>query len=78
MELHSIDTLSEGWIDDDPHVLIVHVSVMGPHSPQEVMKFAASCLEAWGEEVTLARLYSIQPDQKPIAGRFIIGISCEV
>ncbi len=73
MELHSIETLSEGW-EDDPHVLVVHVSVMGPYSPQEVMKFAAACLEAWDEEVISARLYSIEPDE----GRHVIGISCEV
>ena len=74
MELHSIDTLSEGWIDDDPRVMVVFVSVNGGWNPQEVMKFAAACLEAWGEEVMLTRLYSIQPDE----GRNIIGVSCEV
>lgn len=76
MELHSIDTLSEGWIDDDPHVLIVHVTVKPPYDcdPEKVIKYATTVLEAWGEEVVSARLYSIQPDE----GRNIIGISCEV
>jgi hypothetical protein len=78
MELHSIDTLSEGWIDDDPHVLIVHVSVKGAYNPQDVIKFATACLEAWGEEVASARLYSVQPDRVPVADHCIIGISCEV
>ena len=73
MELHSIETLSEGW-DDDPHVLIVHVSVRGGWSPTEVIKFAAASLEAWGEECISARLSSIKPDE----GRHVIGISCEV
>lgn len=75
MELHSIDTLSEGWIDDDPHVMVVFVAVNGGWNHQEVMEFAVACLEAWGEEVISARLYSIQPDEGRNA---IIGISCEV
>ena len=52
MELHSIDTLSEGW-DDDPHVLLVTVSVTGIVRPQEVLRFASQCLEAWGRRPSL-------------------------
>jgi hypothetical protein len=77
MELHSIDTLSEG-LEDDPRVLIVHVSVNGPYDPQEVIKYAITCLDAWGEEVVSVRLYSVQPDSVPVADHCIIGISCEV
>ena len=77
MELHSIDTLSEGR-DDDRRVLLVVVAVMRGWNPTEVIKFATACLEAWGEEVISARLYSIELDTGPMAGRHVIGISCEV
>ena len=78
MELHSIDTLSEGWIDDDPRVLLVVVAVTGIIRPQEVLRYASQCLEAWGEETVSASLYSYQLDDIDPEGPVLIGISCEV
>jgi hypothetical protein len=79
MELHSIDTLSEGWITDEgPRVLLVTVAVAGTVRPQEVLKFASQCLEAWGEEPLSAKLYSYQPDDIDPQGPVLVGISCEV
>lgn len=78
MELHSIDTLSEGW-DDDPRVLLVVVAaVTSIIRPQEVLRFASQCLEAWGEEPLSAKLYSYQPDDIDPQGPVLVGVSCEV
>ena len=77
MELHSIETLSEGW-DDDPRVLLVTVAVTGIVRPQEVLRYASQCLEAWGEETVSASLYSYQLDDIDPEGPVLIGISCEV
>ena len=77
MELHSVDTLSEGW-DDDPHVLLVVVAVTGLVRPQEVLRFASQCLESWGEEPLSAKLYSFQPDDIDPQGPVLVGVSCEV
>jgi hypothetical protein len=77
MELHSIDTLSEGW-EDDPRVLLVVVAVTDTVRPQEVLRFASQCLESWGEEPLSAKLYSYQPDGIDPHGPVLVGVSCEV
>ena len=77
MELHSIETLSEGW-DDDPRVLLVVVAVTGLVRPQEVLRFASQCLESWGEETVSASLYSYKLDDIDPEGPVLIGVSCEV
>ena len=77
MELHSIETLSEGW-DDDPRVLLVVVAAADTVRPQEVLRFATQCLESWGEEPLSAKLYSYQLDDIDPEGPVLIGVSCEV
>ena len=77
MELHSIDTLSEGW-EDDPRVLLVVVAVADTVRPQEVLQFASQYLESWGEEPISAKLYSFQPDEIDPQGPTLVGVSCEV